>query len=335
MVFYVMLSCNCGYKTARNISVTDCIEILKKTITSSEVELYQMLLNIFDELSPEIVENFKKSCKKGSSDCKVVENFSAEYKIWIKCKDSEGVYNTLFVLKYDNKELSPQEWIGFTKYQELLSGIIRNGGLKNPSSSSWDPLYQYITKDVLDDAHEASSHVYNYYKPLVLLPRKCKQMSRIEKKHNETKRDREFKIHSDFIAFYVKVSEITNIAAVVEYIANKTLKEGGVYHIRNSITNDNGIIVDIVQFIYAYIPSIGYVMEFQVGHPLARYVFSVDSAIREGEQLVDLWTNNFYKKLVTYITLGVDFNYLDEVEKLYDGKTIPTELTNILKKLSL
>ena len=293
-------------------------------------------------MSITVFENFRKSCETAKNmnngqipDFKIEENTDNEdlhnSKIWIKCKNKFGIYYTIFMLTSENIQLRYEDWMGFTKYQEVLSKIVRKCGLSN-YGNEWGQLYEHINQNVLNDAHNLSQHIYQYYYPLELIPRKCKTIDRIKTKHSEKKRDKEFKVNSDFIAFRVKVSEPTNIPAVIEYIANKTNEIGGVYHIRNPIINNNKL-TDIIQYIYVYLPIVGYIMEFQVGHPLSMFVFSIDSKIRDGEKLVDLWNNNFYSNLVKHILGEITYDYSNEVKKLYCDNDIPSELTAILQKL--
>jgi hypothetical protein len=354
MVFYIRLDNEPedAYKTNCNMTVLDCIELLKQIILNQDTDfLYPVLTDILDNVSLETIDKFRKTCDSvrhiTNPEIKIKENvdhLDNNYKIWVKCKGIYGSYNTLFVLTHDNNRLSLAEWVGLNdnKYQEVLHKVIKDGGLTDPSNVLWDSLYEHINQDVLNHAYTASNYVNEYYK-LQLISRGCKKMTRIVRKYGETKRDKSFKVNSDLIGFRVKVSEPSNILAIVEYIANQTTKHGGVYHIRNSIMDAEGYLTDIVQYIYAYLPCIGYVMEFQVGHPLSMYVFSVDSRIRDGEKLVDLWTNNFYKNVVDYIIYGLNYDYWDEIRKLYPNDTrdsnndrnenIPTELMEILRKL--
>lgn len=220
-------------------------------------------------------------------------------------------------------------------YKNFLNEIIQDNGLNNLEHKSWNKLFEHITQDVLNDAHSKSDEVINLYKPLKIISRKCKKIERIRDKNKEQKYCKSFKVNSDFLAFRVKVSEITNIPAVTDYIVKTTKKHGGISFIRNGIIDEVSNMTDIIQYVFIYIPSIGYIMEFQIGHPFAMYVFTNDSLIRDGNtSVVDLWDNNFYTNVVKYILTGEPCDILAEINELYEDKTIPKEFLNILQAIN-
>ena len=141
-------------------------------------------------------------------------------------------------------------------YSELLQKIIDTHDFSQVHNE-WEQLFPHITQDVLNDAHSKSNMVVNMYKPLVLIPRPCKTHVRVVAKNNEPKINKSFKVNCDFMAFQVKVYDPTNIPVVVESIMKTTTDNGGLSFIRNSIVNAEGNMTDVIQYLYAYIPSIG------------------------------------------------------------------------------
>jgi len=93
---------------------------------------------------------------------------------------------------------------------------------------------------------------------------------------------------------------------------------------------------DIVSFSYGYHPKYKYIIEFQIGHPFAFYVFTRDSYLRDNKNsdLVDLWDNNFYQKVKNKL-LGnnTDVDLLTELKNLHGDKPIDPKLYEIIEKI--
>lgn len=155
-------------------------------------------------------------------------------------------------------------------------------------------------------------------------------MKRIEIKKLGTQADISFKVNSDFCAFRIP-SEPNNIKNVVEKIQEITIKNNGIFFIRNSIEN-NGQINDIVQYVFVYIPEFKYIIEFQIGHCFAFYTFTQDSLIRDLKSenkpindCIDLWfheentpwTDCFYMKMKNKI-----LNFDSDFDVGFDNKFI-------------
>jgi len=105
---------------------------------------------------------------------------------------------------------------------------------------------------------------------------------------------------------------------------------------------------DIVQYVFVYIPTIGYVTEFQIGHPFASYTFRIDSTIRDRrdaglntDDLVSLWkapngmpsSECFYNKMRSKILdPGLDFDVRKGIDEAFGDKPVDPELELILKE---
>lgn len=99
----------------------------------------------------------------------------------------------------------------------------------------------------------------------------------------------DFRVHSDLIACRIncKVEEITSIISSLRRLIER---QEGTFIVRGLptdnvefgmfYTNENKI-NDIVAYAYAYVPRIGYIMEIQIGHPLASLTFSINSLMRD------------------------------------------------------
>jgi hypothetical protein len=119
-------------------------------------------------------------------------------------------------------------------------------------------------------------------------------------------------------------------------LRNSLIKEGNQFYLLRNSDNIDSKYKDIVVYAFGYHPNYKYIMEFQIGHEFASYVFARDSYLRDNKnaELVDLWKNNFYEKVKNKI-LGIDtkVNLFDELNNLYNGKSIETELYQIIEKI--
>lgn len=221
-------------------------------------------------------------------------------------------------------------------YTKLLSKIA-SLYLSQPDSIEWKKLYNHVDQKILDNAYSYTNKIIELYHPLKLQPRKSKNYERVKNKNKESKQySKDFKVNCDFLAFRICVDEPYNIKDTIDKIIKITEKNNGIFHIRNSIIDKNGNLIDIIQYVYVYLPDVGYIIEFQIGHPFAMYVFTSDSLIRDGNSdVVDLWENNFYNNVVKLILNkeNKDFNMLKELKILYGEKEIPVELLDILNKI--
>jgi hypothetical protein len=169
-----------------------------------------------------------------------------------------------------------------------------------------------------------------------------RSIKRIEIKKKGTQADIGFKVNSDFIAYRVSVPP-AKIADAVKKIEEVTRQNGGVSHIRNPIIDqETGKQNDIIQYLFVYIPSVGYVAEFQVGDPFAFYTFTVDSQIRDlkdagqpTNHIIDPWKKNsddwkdcFYMKIRDHI---LNLDALAELKKAY-GDQPPANLLTVLSR---
>ena len=214
-------------------------------------------------------------------------------------------------------------------YTKLLSYMMPEQ-LYQLDNEAWSNLSALINESVLADAHSKVNEVKSCFQPLNLLSRPMKKYSRVLVKQSEDKKyNKDFKVNCDFLAFRIGVDDPCNIQSVVDTVVSKTTDHKGWCFVRN---NEYG--PDIVRYVYAYIPSIGYMMEFQIGHPFAGYTFKQDSLIRDGHNVVDLWDNNFYVRMKDCILGKVtqEFDVSNELKKLYGEKEVPFELKRILSK---
>ena len=222
-------------------------------------------------------------------------------------------------------------------------------------SNMFDPYYsqltQHINQDVLNEANIMGKQFVIDYKKKYdyeIESRPAKKMERILVKQQRNNSDINFKVNSDFSAFRINTG-VNNITAKLEDLENYFKDIDGLYFLRNSIVkNENNFYLlrnsndtttkykDIVVYSYGYHPKYKYIMEFQVGHPFASYVFARDSYLRDNKNsdLVDLWDNNFYGKVKDkLIGINTEVNLLDELIKLYNGKTIETELYELIEQI--
>jgi hypothetical protein len=250
-------------------------------------------------------------------------------------------------------------------YKNALSNIIyEHNGLENLVSSKWKELVPLITDDVLIDAHSSYDKyetVFRYSdikhyntKPETIFwysdihgeSRPLKTMKRIKIKAQTERADVPFKVNSDLCAVRFPTYDIYRIRHIMKEIRQRVIDEEGIFVIRNSIEDDNGVMKDIIQYAFAYIPSIGYVIEIQVGHPFAMYTFKIDSKIRDMkldgkpvDDIVDLWDNGFYdfvkSSIMNYSTCAKmtidDFiNVYPKKEALRNDKDLMSIIQKIL-----
>lgn len=234
-------------------------------------------------------------------------------------------------------------------YTNLLTTLTLDvfSDMKNPFYST---LTEYITQNVLDEAFQLSKLFMTNYAEThdyQLLARNCKTIERINTKKQRVAPDIHFKVNSDFIAYRVHTS-VNDIPNKLNDLKEFLESSGGLFFLRNELyfendsfyfLRDNDVSTkykDIVAYAYAYHPKYKYIIEFQVGHPIASYVFTRDSYLRDhpDSKLVDLWKNNFYTNAKQKL-LGEnnDVNLLAELYILYLNAPIEHELLEIIKTI--
>lgn len=222
----------------------------------------------------------------------------------------------------------------------------------NWKADSWKSLATELTQDVLNDAFSKHVLVTDLFKSVgTILPRKCKQMSRIAIKTDEvSKRGGEyFKVICDLVAcrIHCEVHEIPN---KIDMIRNIVKSKNGLMYVRGESDSNSygfcmkdGKFTDITQYLYVYLYEIGYPVEVQIGHEFASYTFTIDSALRDnpGCGRVDLWQSGFYDDVKRYIlsfanTEKSNVSYSAIVEKCLKihQNRIPEDLNVILNKLN-
>jgi hypothetical protein len=233
-------------------------------------------------------------------------------------------------------------------YKDALSKVIyQHNVFQEYTSPEWKTLVPMISEELLLDAHSSQKQYEDMLCGFDPIPRPIKTMNRINIKSQGTRDDVPFKVNSDLCAVQIPTYDIYNIKHIMKDIRHIVLEEGGLFHIRNSIEDTNGNMQDIIQYAFAYLPSIGYIIEIQVGHPFAMYTFKVDSIIRdkrlEGSStsdIVDLWDNGFYsfvKSVILNNNIGRkvtedDFIQIYPTKEEFKNDTV---LMNILHKILL
>lgn len=235
-------------------------------------------------------------------------------------------------------------------YRNKLSTEVNQLTLheSNWKSVAWKKTWEGINQEILNDAFNQHDLVKATFKSVgTIEPRKCKSITRVEKKMTEQAPGREnfFKVVSDFVAgrIYCNVNEIQE---KIDTIRNIVLAEKGQIHVRwssdeqpyGSFIKANKQYADITQYVYVFIEKIGYPIELQIGHKLAAHTFTIDSAIRDNKEcgLVDLWNKNFYLDARQYIldkangvNPGSKEAILAKAAEIHQGD-IPDDLQTIL-----
>lgn len=230
-----------------------------------------------------------------------------------------------------------------TPYKELLSSIVlEHKAFQDVNHTCWKDLVGLITSDVLADAHKASTEYVELFRGMNVVARPLKSMSRITVKAQGTRPDVPFKVNSDLCAIRVPTYNVSLIKPIMNELQKRVASFNGEFYIRNNIEDSEGNCTDIIQYAFAYIPIIGYIVEIQVGHPFAMYTFTVDSIIRDKrlqkeplDGLVDFWDNDFYTYVKSAILNCSDISMDDFVKKFPTGDQLynDTELVEILQKL--
>lgn len=207
----------------------------------------------------------------------------------------------------------------------------------------WNNLSSLVTADDLDQTVISTLHaeqifmsIFNQYKAM---SRPRKNFERFMVKRQRTTNGGNFKAISDFIGFRIwcQVSEITTITTMINEIATAN---DGLFVVRNPIFID-GKYTDIIDFVYVYVPSIRYVIEFQIGHPFAAYTFKIDSYLRDNPDgsTISLWTDGYYEYVRDYILAKSNQTEISNTKddlvqrtQMLFGDQIPTELVTIFEQ---
>lgn len=237
--------------------------------------------------------------------------------------------------------------VSINVYKEKLASVINDGKVfEDAKSPLWTELVPLITEEVLEDAHTSCLSYAKIFNTdnLNAQARPLKTMERIAVKSQATRPDVPFKVNSDLCALRFETYDVTEIKHIMEVLRQTVEKEQGFFYIRNSIEDENGNLNDIVQYAFAFIPHIGYIVELQVGHPFAVYTFTVDSIIRDKrlagasvDGIVDLWDNGFYSYVKSLIlNKHIPFN-IEDVTEVYPTKSEivnDAQLMNILDTIA-
>lgn len=214
-------------------------------------------------------------------------------------------------------------------YKQKLASIINDGqAFQDAESPLWVELVPLITKEVLYDAHTSCQSYAEVFNHSNAKARPLKTIERIVVKSQGTRPDVPFKVNSDLCALRFETYDVHEIKHIMEELRKKVEGEQGFFYIRNSIEDENGNLKDIIQYAFAFIPHIGYIVELQVGHPFAMYTFTVDSIIRDKrlagaslDGIVDLWDNGFYSYVKSLIlNKHIPFN-IEDVTNVYPTKS--------------
>ncbi|KAF2501898.1 hypothetical protein BU16DRAFT_522781 [Lophium mytilinum] len=233
----------------------------------------------------------------------------------------------------------------------------------DPSAPIWKDLHALVEQDVLNDAHaltlQVKDLIHSAEPDLVLEPRRePKVLARFQVKASYGGLDNhgnpsfsEFKAVSDCVAFRIPtgvpwmISNIQRLVAAITKLEGKYYikpdRNGGQVELVDGLVLRTSMSRDLCCFIYAYLPGIGHIIEFQVNHPFASFTFSRDSYLRDHpedeDKLADLWEEDFYTTVrdILVKSLQPTEKEKDLVKakflKLYKGKQADPDLIDILE----
>jgi hypothetical protein len=243
-------------------------------------------------------------------------------------------------------DMSQSGWMVDKRWESLCQRNQDAGG----------EAFSFISDQVLSDAHVSTSKFIDMFKEtdLTFVSRPKKSLERVNEKFSgglarfdagKGGADFFFKVISDFSAVRVPV-KASSVYDAVEKIQQVIRDNGGVYCVRNHITevDESGKpkvsapMKDIILYMFAFVPSTGYVVEMQIGSPFASKTFEIDSVIRgmrsrkeSTENVIDLWDDDTYSKISTEILKGPQGNpdfVKQTLEALYVKKNqvVPTDV---------
>ena len=171
-------------------------------------------------------------------------------------------------------------------YIARVRAIVNECGMDNMNAEQWNTLNDMIDEDVLRGAYEAGFKVsYPEIEEVVFVRRELKTMERINvKKAMVDRPDLGFKTNCDLMAFRMLTKDVKRIPSIVEEVVKINEAKGNKVHVRGSIVDEStGKMNDIIQYMYVYHADLGYLAEYQIGHPFAPYKFKHDSGVRDGK----------------------------------------------------
>ncbi len=254
-----------------------------------------------------------------------------------------------YVLSYSH-HISPHS-IMLEKFRSMLRNTVLNESLNasNWKSNSWKELADNLNQEILNDAFSQMENASIILQPVgTLIPRKCKQMTRITKKINEVgQRGGEyFKVLSDLVAGRIHC-DVTEIPTKIDMINNIVNERNGLIYIRGDLPYGfcmkGDQFTDITQYVYVYLDDVHYPIELQIGHEFASHTFTIDSALRDNPNcgLTDLWSGGFYNEVKQYIldkangkpiAAGRKYDIFEKANDLHKYN-VPDDLKIILDKL--
>jgi hypothetical protein len=227
-----------------------------------------------------------------------------------------------------------------SRYLSLLSRVaLQNIG--NPIHVSWNELLPLVTPNIPIAAHAKSELLTQLLWEIGITPiiRPVKSYERFLAKASIKRPDATFKALSDMLACRIIIQEPSKIMGTVNTIKDLVESAGGVCHLRNSIIDTNGTPIDIVAYLFVFLPNIGHIAELQIGHSFAAYTFEMDSLIRDQKtnaDVFDFWitppeggSSCFYVEMRSKILNGT----MDNVEKLWSKFYPTTEYPGTLKHM--
>lgn len=202
-----------------------------------------------------------------------------------------------------------------TEYTTALNSLIKSKGFNKDimAHEEFRKLGEKLTDLDMLLAHELAINFmdknpeinteYRYK----LYCRPMKRLTRVQQKLANTGPDAAFKANSDIAAFCINVpiKEINKVGSkLIKQIVNKY--NGYIFEKNSIIDPVTGALTDIVTYYFVYIPEYKYIMEFQVGHEFATYVFTRDSMLRDNPKcgVVNFRANDFYNHVKAAILAG-------------------------------
>jgi hypothetical protein len=244
--------------------------------------------------------------------------------------------------------------INIINFKTCVKNVVGSLGLgsQNWDNPKWRDTWQFLNQNVCNDAFDqlTTNLLPIFEKELGsenIEKRLCKTIKRLKEKEEQKSRGIFFKVVSDLMAFRVlcSVKEIASKIAIIERIVKA---KNGLMYIRDSENNGGRYVCnDITQYVYVYFEEIGYPVEIQIGHPFAAFTFQVDSYLRDNPaergKVVDLWTDDFYNLVKSFILADFANNkearvaakklILDKAAEMHQERHYPYTLKLILENL--
>jgi hypothetical protein len=208
-------------------------------------------------------------------------------------------------------------------YKAKLKEIINEGLIGFQSSPKWTELNDLITEEVLQDAFESGKRIH--YDGLDIVRRDLKSMERIAVKKAMVRPDNGFKTNCDLMAFRVLTKNVCDIPSLTDTVLKENIFVGNRVHIREPLVTElNGSVSDIVQYMYVYHTDVGYLAEYQICHPFAALKFKHDSGVRDGKPGFLEFSKakvHVYKTVKNYLLHpGSDFNLVELWQEAFGEK---------------